>query len=266
MKPSDRRERIVEMLRQHQKVTVESLADILATSRETVRRDLAQLDSKRLLKKVHGGAVAVALPRPDRFEEGPFTDRMVEAAAIKRAIGRRAASLLSSGDSLFIDTGSTTVYFAEQLARLTDLSVITNSASIAKNVVLGNKNKVHLLGGDFRLDGNETVGPTTVEQVEHLRARHVFLTIGGIDQHAVTDFDVQEAYVACAMIRSARSVTVLADSSKFDRQGVFEVAKLSQIDRLVTDAVPDDMRAAIAKAGIEVVLCDETDGAITAPG
>ena len=257
MTPAERRDRIIEALRGRPRVTVEFLAGHLGISRETVRRDLAALDRERVLKKVHGGAVALPSARPDAFAEGPFADRMLDAERAKRAIGRRAAALLSGEDSLFVDTGSTTIHFAEELGKLAGLSIITNSASIATSSSKGQRNRVHLLGGEFRCDGQETLGPTTVEQIEQLRARHAFLTVGGIDGRSVSDFDVQEAHVARAMIRSARQVTVLADASKFDRQGVFEVAQLSRIDRLVTDRVPAAIRADLEAAGVEVILAEE---------
>ena len=259
MTPTERRDRIVETLRRHHKVTVEFLAEQLATSRETVRRDLAALDRARSLKKVHGGAVALPPAGSGDLAEGPFADRMLGAAPAKRAIARRAARLLSPEDSLFVDTGSTTIHFAEELGRLAGLSVITNSASVASGAAKGERSKVHLLGGEFRRDGQETLGPTTVEQISQLRARHAFVTVGGIDGRSVSDFDVQEAHVARAMIGAAREVTVLADASKFDRQGVFEVAELTRIDRVVTDAVPGAARIALEAAGVEVILSEERD-------
>src|ERR1700722_18134623 len=118
MRPQERRERILELLRDSEsgRLTVEELAERLKISQETARRDLAHLASGGLISKFHGGAT---LPQPSG--EGPFRIRMAESLREKRAIARAAAALFRPGDTLLIDTGSTTIFFAEELARLSGL-------------------------------------------------------------------------------------------------------------------------------------------------
>src|SRR5262245_15069376 len=129
MKPDERRERITNLVREATKVSVDELAALLDTSRETVRRDLALLSEQGLLRKVHGGAVYT-----QTAIESPLGDRSVTARAEKIAIGRTAAGLFRQGDSLMIDAGSTTHYFAESLKHAGPFTVITNSIPVAEEL------------------------------------------------------------------------------------------------------------------------------------
>ena len=112
MKPGIRRERIVDLVRERERVSVDDLAALLGSSRETIRRDLTELAGRGLIRKVHGGAMMPEVPR-----EGAFPARLSEAIREKRAVARAAAALFGAGDTLFIDTGTTTLLFAEELAR-----------------------------------------------------------------------------------------------------------------------------------------------------
>src|SRR5690606_36320150 len=136
-----------------QRMTVEEIAQQLDVSQETVRRDLTALAARNRLSKFHGGAAL-----PDSLGEGAFRTRMVENLDAKRAIARRAAALFGPGESLFIDTGSTTIAVAAELAQRRRLTVVTNSASIAHLVSRGASNAVFLLGGEYRREGGENLG------------------------------------------------------------------------------------------------------------
>lgn len=259
MTPAERRALIVEIVQSRERVTVERLSARLGVSRETVRRDLGALDRTGAVRKVHGGAVAGAPPRhgardDPAFVEGPFERRMVEHPAAKRAIGLAAAALLRPGDSLFIDTGSTTLRFAEALGGVARLTVITNSAAIAELAGRGDGARIYLVGGEYRRGGQESVGAMAVQQIGQLRAAHAFLTVGSLDASGIADYDLQEAQIARAMIERAGAVTVLADAAKFDARAVFPVAPLTGLARVVTDALPSSLRPALTSAGVEIVV------------
>src|SRR5262249_60877124 len=120
----------------------------------------------------------------------------------------------------FVDTGTTTLWFAEELASSTGLTVITNSAAIAALSSRGTSSSTFLIGGEYRADGTENLGPLAIEQIGHFHAIHAVLAVGSIETVGVLDFDGREADVARAMIAQARSVTVLAGASKFWRGGL----------------------------------------------
>jgi len=252
MKPEARRERIAHLVREATKIGVDELAALLGISRETVRRDLTLLSEQGLLRKVHGGAVFAQTAL-----ESPLGERRAVARAEKMAIGRTAAGLFRNGDSLLIDAGSTTAYFAEALKAAGNFSVITNSTVVAAEMWSATgKAEVYLLGGRYNGEGHEMLGPSVIEQIRRLHADHAVLTIGAIDHSGnFMDYNSDEAFVARAMIESAHYVTVLADSSKLGQRALFEVCKAGQVHRLVTDRAPEDiMNVALQAAGVEVVV------------
>ncbi|GEO87611.1 MULTISPECIES: DeoR/GlpR family DNA-binding transcription regulator [Alphaproteobacteria] len=254
MQPSERREKIVALLGRTGEMAVEALAEALDVSRETVRRDLTRLDAAGRLRKFHGGARPMTVPAASLEKEGPFAQRLAQNAEAKRKLARAACRLFKPGDSLFIDTGSTTVALAEALAGLDGLVVVTNSPRIAATLAVNPSHTLFLIGGAYSADAGESLGPLALEQVGKFRARHAVLTAGALDGSSVMDFDLQEAEMAKAMIERADLVTVLADHSKFDRRAVFEVAPLSRVDTLVTDAHPSEaMTRALTAANVRIL-------------
>ena len=253
MTPEQRQDAIVTQARSGARLAVDLLASTLGASRETIRRDLAALDRRGVLRRVHGGAVlchAVAGPPA----EGPFADRMVQAVAAKRAMARHVAAGLLPGDSLFIDTGSTTLYLAEEIARRSGLIIITNSTDIAACCQRGARNKVVLIGGEFRGPGRGTVGALALAQISQLRAARAILTVAAVSERGIFDIDSDEAEVARRMVQQADTVTIMADASKMGRAGVFEVCPLHSVAVLVTEAMPAPLRRLIEAAGARVDL------------
>ena len=233
-RPHERRDRILQILGDCQRHSVEHLAEELVASKETIRRDLTELAAEGVIRKFHGGAV---LPEPRG--ESRFQARMAEQIHEKRAIARRAAELFAQSDTLFIDTGTTTVLFAEELARRGGMTVITNSVTIAQTVTQGDTdNRVFVIGGEYVAEAAENLGSLAVEQVGRFQALHAVITVGAIDEFGVMDFSLGEAEVARAMVAQARHLTVIADSSKHNRMALFRVCSLDEIDRLVTDRPP----------------------------
>ncbi len=178
---------------------------------------------------------------------------MTEGREAKARIAERLAGVVKPGDTLFVDTGSTTLAAAAVLARIGGLTVITNSCRIASEI--GEQADVYLLGGLFRQDNLQTVGPQAIEQVGRFRADYALLTVGGLDAEAgITDFNPQEAEVARAMLAHARQLIVVADASKLGRQAPFRVCDLERIDLLITDTVPPTaLKVALGRAGATVI-------------
>jgi DeoR/GlpR family transcriptional regulator of sugar metabolism len=250
MKP--RQSKLIEIVRRQEKASVDELATLLETSRETIRRDLTLLSEMGKILKVHGGA---RMPRV--LGEGPFKQRLSQNVDAKVKIAQSAATLFHPGETLFVDTGSTTLLFVEALSDIHDLTIVTNSTEIARTFATNNAtSRVFLLGGEFGAGNNQTIGPMAAAQVRAFRAHHAILTIGALDARSgAMDYSIDEAQIARAMIEQSESVTVLADFSKLGALASFEVCPLSSIDRLVTDrAPPDDILHPIRAAGVEVIL------------
>jgi DeoR family glycerol-3-phosphate regulon repressor len=257
MKPEQRQDRILSALAEHRRLGVDQLANSLSVSAETIRRDLSLLARRGLLRKVHGGAALI-----ESSGEGSFQSRLGQQTAGKRRIARKAASLFGAGDTLFVDNGTTTLAFAEELATVAGVTVVTNGCHIAAAMNrpsrLGShqrRSSVFLLGGSFVADGAEAVGAMTHEQIRRFHAEHAVLTIGALDvARGAMDYDLGETDVARAMIEQARQLTIVADRSKLGRTALFEVCPLASIDRLITDAQPEGtLLDALLTAGVEVL-------------
>jgi DeoR family glycerol-3-phosphate regulon repressor len=259
MKPDDRRRRIAELVREASRASVEQLAGLLDTSRETVRRDLALLSEQGIVRKVHGGAVYA-----QTAFENPLTVRYATARQEKLALAQKAAEQFRDGDSLLIDAGTTTALFAAALGRLGSFTVITNSILVAQELHNAPRpSEVYLLGGRYSGENQEVLGPLVVEQVKQLQADHAVLTVGAVDPAGrCLDFNAEEAFIARAMIASARRTTVLADSSKLGSHALFQVCEANQIARLVTDQdLPSGLANALRAAGVEVLVADRKPAA-----
>lgn len=252
MNPKVRQAKVLDFVRQNGRATVEDLAELFDASRETIRRDLNVLSESGQVQKIHGGAKLPALQG-----EGPFKQRLAENAEAKAAIARSGIDLISPGDSLFIDTGSTTLIFAEAVAAREDLTVVTNSTAIARAIGAGGQaQEVYLLGGSYDADNQETQGPVAIRQIESFHTQHAVITVGGLHAKAgLTDFNFAEAQIAGAMIERSEKLIVLADSSKFNRIGPFAVGSLEQMDYLVSEERPTGTLAeALARTNVTIVI------------
>lgn len=249
MKPGQRQARIAEIIWRQGSMSVESLATTFDVSVETIRRDLAQLAEGGVLQKVHGGARRLRL-----HAEGSFSERMAENAEAKRQIAAKVVDLVEPGDTLFVDTGSTTLACAETLAGVGRLTVITNSIRIAQVFGAANDNTVYLLGGAYGHDNGQTVGPLVIDQIREFQADHAILTVAAVEPTVgVMDASLDEAQVARAMVANARNVFVVANLTKFGRKAAFRVCRLEEIDVVVTDGRPEaDHLQALQAADVEI--------------
>ncbi len=250
MKPRDRRADIAEIIGQQGQVSVDELAARFTVSAETIRRDLARLAEDGVVQKVHGGA-----KRPRLHAEGTFQERMTEDAEAKRSIARKLAALLEPGDTIFMDTGTTTLICAEAVAEVGRLTLITNSVAIAHAVAASQAgNSVYLLGGQYGADNAETYGPLAIDQISGFQADHAVLTVAAIDAtEGVMDSNFDEARVAREMIDHSRQLLIVAHGGKFDRMAAFRVCRLDEIDVLISDVPPGPLlAAALAGAGVEL--------------
>ncbi len=254
MTPEKRQSKIANIIRERHRITVNELAELLKISRETIRRDLSKLAKNGKVQKFHGGASL-----PTTIGEGAFRDRMCENVTQKVQVAHRAVKLISPGETILIDTGSTSVFFAEKLASLSNLTIVTNSSQIARIMSHSHmQSGVFLLGGQFNSDNLQTVGNFAISQVQLFRAHHAILTIGALDAiTGVMDFSIEEAQIAQAMIAQAESLTIIADNSKFHRIASFKVCSLDQVTNLVCDKPPPDkIKKALLGAKVNIVSSD----------
>lgn len=252
---------IAELVADHGRVTVNDLAERFGITPETVRRDLDSLDSVRQLRRVHGGAVSMTRLS---MSEPSIAERQTQRMDEKSRIAAAALALIptSRTASIILDAGTTTERLADRLVHWApsspgdQLLVITNALPIATLLARNEEIQLHILGGRVRGLTSAIVGASTASQLSALRVDIAFLGANGIDaEFGFSTPDTVEAAVKTAMVRSARRVVALADSSKLGEETLVRFAALSEIDTLITDAVASPKLAAALKAAdVEVVI------------
>lgn len=247
-----RREQILQESLMAARLNVQELSSKLGVSTVTIRRDLQELDRAGLLRRVHGGATAAFL-EVAAFD--PFSTRATEAHREKQVIGWLAAQLAQPGDTIMLDTGTTTLHVARHLAQKNGLTVITNTLPIAEELARNVRNKTILLGGALRPTEMSCSGPTVINQLARLSADKFFLSAAGFTlQKGAMDPDLIDAEIKQAMMASSREIILVADSRKWNVVKLAQVAPLDAIHKLVTDdALPAKAIEAIEATGVEVI-------------
>ena len=252
MLAAERHRRIVAELARATFVTTDDLTTLLGVSHETVRRDLALLEQRGELARVHGGATALRSPVG---EEASFTERRDAHLGEKRAIGRAAAALVEPHQTVVIDVGTTALEVARALPADHVGVIATPSLLVATEVSTRPGVEVLVSGGRLRGGDLACSNAQTVEFFTDLRADLLFLGSGGVAPYGLTDFHLDEVATKRAMLANAARRCVLADSSKFGRTAAHRVCRLRDFDTLLTDTddCPPDLASALREAGTRVV-------------
>ncbi len=243
MGTADRRRLLLERVRAEGHADAAALSRDLGVDGSTIRRDLARLERAGLIRRTRGGA----LPNdPSEVVDIPYEMRRVERQSAKRAIAHAAAALVKDGDTVILDTGSTTHQVAIALGHRRNLTIITNDLLIGMIVARQPANRLHLTGG-FVLTSHYTLaGPQAVAAFAGLHADWLFIGAEGIHPDAgITNINVVEIPTKHAMIAAAERAVFIADSSKFGRRAFAQLCKLSEASILLTDdELPPEERAA----------------------
>lgn len=225
---------ILRALKERGSCRIRELADQLQVSGETIRRDIIQMAEQGVILRVHGGASI-----SDPLHEPSFSQRMTTNAAAKRAIARLAAAEVRNGDTLMLDTGSTTAFVAQALVNHRDLLVVTNSVDIARTLATRNGNRVYMAGGELRADDGAALGPSATDFVAQFHVRTAILSAGAVDvDQGFMDYDLAEAAFSRVVISRAERTIVVADHSKFGRRGLVGVCPLDRVALVITDRQP----------------------------
>lgn len=250
---AERLEHIREMVRERRAVRCEEIAAELRVSAITVRRDLALLERQGSLRRVHGGAVSVQAV----WEEPQFDDKIDRALGAKRRIAEAALQLIGSGETIYLDGGSTVLELARLLKERADLTIVTNSLRAAMELS-GQGPRLILTGGELRRRSQTLVGPLSRHLLEHLHVDKAFMgTIGLTASDGLTTTEPAEAYTKERVMRSAREVIVLADRAKFGVRSFVGAGSLDDVKWIITSRMDAALRTALKKRGIHIL---ETGG------
>lgn len=235
--PADtRHERILDVLRRRGYAGIDELVSQFEVTPQTIRRDLQELSARGLLRRHHGGASI-----PSSTVNIDYAQRHIEQAAEKERIASAAASLVTSGSSIFMTPGTTVEAAAAAIARsdLTDLRVVTNSTVAAEILGKNRSIAVFVTGGFWQANNHGLAGPAAVEAAERYRCDIMLTSIGAIDPDGwLLEFRDEEVAVAKAMLANARRRILLADHTKFAKAATCKLARIGEMTFLVTDRPP----------------------------
>jgi len=257
----ERRRRIAAWINERGSATVSELAREFGVSTVTLRTDLQALEDSGALQRSHGGA----LPATRRagndapITEAPLSVKQARYHDEKVDIARVAAAMIRDGETIILDSGSTTFEIARLLGELPlrSLTVVTNALNIATALVDGPPHiRVLMLGGVLRPLSYSMVGPDAELTLSRLVADRLFLGADAVDlELGVTTADPTEAQLNSRMVEIARETIVLADASKFGKRSFSRIAPLEAVHCIVTDRkAPKELVAAFRKRGVEVRL------------
>ena len=260
--PASRKAAVVAIVTEAGQVTVQALADRLGVSADTIRRDLDQLDGEGLVKRTRGGAVdPTRMPRMDPS----LNTRIQVHPAAKEKIGAIAAGLVTDGDVLIINAGTTALALVRHLRQHRGLTIATNNLRLPAEVPTKCLRDLYVFGGDVSLVAQATIGPVAFPvslggRDMDIRCDLALVTVGGVSLDGYFTGNLAEAAMMRKMLERASTVAILADSSKIDRRLFVQVAELGAADWFVTDREPPaELAAALRRNNVEVLWTPPAD-------
>lgn len=238
-------------------VSVQELVSITGASEATIRRDLTKLEKRKMIKRTRGGAT---IPegmkvRQVPSKETPFAFRKGVMDEKKRLIAKCAVSLCGEDETILID-GGTTTYNMVDFLQGSSLQIITNSFPMAEALV-STPNRIILTGGILNPESLLILDPEPETLISRYYASKLFLGIGGIDESGFTNSDLQVIQSERAMLKQAREIIVLADSSKFGKRGALLLCGFDKVNTVITDSgISDEFEKLLSSHGIKVVIAN----------
>lgn len=250
-----RRGRILDILNRDGKVRVNELSELLEVSEVTIRNDLDELEKSGQLERISGGAVQTM----KNYYNMDYQQRKRKNAGHKQMIASIAASLIKDGETLMINSGTTTFFTAVELKKRKNLSILTNSIEVATELGDYPTFRVVLLGGEINPQYLFTYGSESEDSLRKYKADKCIISVDGIcSDLGLTTYHAQEAEVCKIMIERSFHNIVVADSSKFGHESFYNISDISAVDTWVTNKIPlADKLSKLTEKGIEIIQCSD---------
>ena len=248
-----RRKKILERIQETGEVLITDLSKEFDVSEVTIRNDLEHLERKNQLIRARGGAIH---SENHVGIDQRLTEKNKMHTQEKTAIGKKAASLIHDGETIIIDSGSTTAEIVKHLRELRQLNVITNALNIANLLMAYSNVNVIIPGGYLRQNSMSLVGPLAEKNLRSFYVDKLFLSTDGFDTtQGIYTPNIDEAHLNSIMISIAKEVILVTDSSKFKRKSLAFICTIDKIKTVVTDNhIPADDKKRLEEAGVEVLI------------
>ncbi len=226
----ERRDEILKILEVKNRVLISELCEKFSTTKVTIRRDLALLETEGLLKRTHGGAIKNKALYPGLA----LTEKEKLNLDEKVRIVKEAAKLIKQGDTIVLDSGSTTTLLAKEIKSMSGITVITNAINIATEFFKSDV-EVILTGGVLQKESSTLIGPLADEVLRKISAGKLFHGVDGVDFEAgLTTPNIIEAKTSRTMMEISGENILLVDSSKFGRRSLGVISKVKDVDKIIT--------------------------------
>ncbi len=258
----ERKRRILELVNARGRVRVSELAQLVGVTEPTVRKDITDLDAQRLLRRTHGGALAV---RP--AYEANISARAGTNVPGKRAIARACLAEVKDGDAIFLDSGTTMIALAEAFSPdgghpvdggpvpvPVNVNILTNAIEVARAVAGLPGVRHNVLGGQYRVLGGCFVGPLTVEALQRFTLNVAFIGVTGLSELGFTVADVNEAQVKISAMERARRVVVPMDHTKVGAADFVKICDPDRVETVVTDEPNEHLAQMCRDHGVRLVI------------
>ena len=254
MLAAERHEKILDVLSDRGTIRTIELAEQLAVTDETIRRDLETLEKEKQLQRTHGGAVKL---RAERIEL-PYDARKVQHIEAKQKLAQVAISLIEPHDCIYLDASSTVLQLAFQLTEL-PLTVITNSHLVVSTLCSKSDLKLIITGGDYDTPSQSFLGPTTLSAIQRYHIDKMFCSGNGIDAvHGISEINEWQALIKETVIKRAERLYYLADYSKLGKVSSFIFGQPKDVDVLITNPTEDQTEIDALKAtGASILFAED---------
>ncbi|WP_330985600.1 MULTISPECIES: DeoR family transcriptional regulator [Enterobacterales] len=254
---SERREQIIQRLRQQGSVQVNDLAADFNVSTVTIRNDLAFLEKQGIAVRAYGGALICDSHMPST--EPSVEDKSTLNIALKRSIARAAADLIQPGQRVILDSGTTTYEIARLMRHHTDVIAMTNGMNVANALLEAEGVELLMTGGHLRRQSQSFYGDQAEQSLQNYHFDTLFLGVDAIDlERGVSTHNEDEARLNRKMCEVAERIIVVTDSSKFNRSSLHKIVDTPRIHMIIVDeGIPEEYLEGLRKLGVEVVLVNQ---------
>ena len=249
---NERRDEILKILGDREYVTVEEFSRLLSVSAVTIRTDLTSLEESGLLMRTHGGAMKSSMKGEARL----ISNTMIENEMEKKAIAEKAASLIKPGNTIIIDSGSTTIHLIEHL-KGKNITVVTNNLLVLEKLKSEDDIKIIALGGSLRRESRGNVGPLAEMAIKALNVDIYFMGAAAYNRSSITSSDISESSLKRDMMDAADKVVFLADSSKFGKRAFSNICSWHDVDTFISDKMDGEFKKELEEMGVEVISVNE---------
>jgi len=252
-----RRAKLIDLIKEKGEITVNELSKALGVTGTTIRKDLSDLETLGMIVRTHGGAL---LPSHTKVEWN-FIQKSKQHVEEKHAIAKRALEFVKPGDSIILDSGTTTLAIAREIKKtqLLPLTIVTNNFFIAAELV-GTGIDLIVLGGIVRENSFSLIGAFAEENIKKIYADKAFVGATGFSKDGFMTPNVNEAKIKSLMISQSGESFVIVDSSKFERPSFAIYTTFDQIDHVITDwNISDENKSIILSAGLDLIVAQKEE-------